>query len=474
MVKGEVITLQLGSFSNFVASHLWNLQSQCFYYSKDAPFGHEFDHDVYYREGRSFLNKTTFTPRTVLIDLKGSVRNCSWPVDQAYDGPNDDEQKVWDGQVQIHKAEPQAASSKSEELGEVDVRPKKAPLQKNSWAGYLQNKYHPKSVTINNDFDSDNPQQPFGVFNQGETLWRLESENFEDRVRWFAEDCDHLSAFNIMMDTSNGFSGFASSCLDYLDDQFRAKSRVVWSLSDVPANDSAANYRALNTVLAYQKMQELADVVLPLSVSADGLRRHLRSSSLVALDPSPFTGGAALAMHVDSILSSLKLKSEGGCDFVNFLRLMTIPDRKFVVSSMAASPLSKDGRLEDLSPKCDSSKMATSAYAVSRGTETSHAIIVRISNTSAASTFHTMVRHPTKFCQDYFPEISSQSMRSVKGSQLVDGLFVVKNSADVVAHFDDLRRRRVNLGKMHRISLPEGDVTEAIQNVASLRENYLK
>lgn len=51
------------------------------------------------------------------------------------------------GRVQIHKAEPQASSSKSEELGEVDVGPKKPALQKKSWAGYLHNKYHPKSVS---------------------------------------------------------------------------------------------------------------------------------------------------------------------------------------------------------------------------------------------------------------------------------------------------------------------------------------
>ncbi|OQR68471.1 protein misato1-like [Tropilaelaps mercedesae] len=147
MASSEVITLQLGSFSNFACSHLWNLQANCFYYSKDAPFGHEFNHDVFYREGRNLQNKMTFNPRTVLIDLKGSTRTATWPVDHAYDGNLTDEGKFWDGPVQIHKAEPFARSSKSEELGEAEYKPMASdPITRDSWAGYLQNKFHPKSV----------------------------------------------------------------------------------------------------------------------------------------------------------------------------------------------------------------------------------------------------------------------------------------------------------------------------------------
>lgn len=247
----------------------------------------------------------------------------------------------------------------------------------------------------------------------------------------------------------------------------------MWSLFDVPTRETAVNYRALNTVLAYHKLQELADIVLPLSVGNDGLRRDLRASSIIPLDPSNFTASAALAFHMDSVLSSLKLKSDTSCDFSAFPRLVTIPDRKFVMSSMATSPISKDTRLENLFPKGNSSKTATSAYAVSRGAETSHAIIVRISNSSSTATFHTVVKHPTKFWPDYFPEISSPSVRSAKGTQLVDGLFVVRNSGDIVSHFDDLRKRRVNLGKMHRISLAEEDVNDAVHGLGTLRENYL-
>ena len=278
------------------------------------------------------------------------------------------------------------------------------------------------------------------------------------------------------LDSKRGydFSGFASACLEHLNDQFRAKTRLVWSLFDVPTRETSVNYRALNTVLVYQKLHELADIVLPLSVGMDGLRRDLRTSSIMPLDPSKFTGSAALAFYMDSVLSSLKLKNANGCDFATFSKLITVPDRKFVNSSMAVSPISKDTRLESLFPKCISSKSATSAYAVSRGTETSHAIVARILSSSSTSTFHTMVKHPTKFCSDYFPEISSPPTRAAKGSQLVDGLFVVKNSADVVAHFDDLRKRRLSLKKMHRITLPEEEISDAMHGIDSLRENYLQ
>lgn len=68
---------------------------------------------------------------------------------------------------------------------------------------------------ITNRFDSDNAQQPFDVYNQGEELWASEGEEFEDRIRWFAEDCDHMTGFNIVADAANGFSGLSDTSVSF-------------------------------------------------------------------------------------------------------------------------------------------------------------------------------------------------------------------------------------------------------------------
>lgn len=62
-------------------------------------------------------------------------------------------------------------------------------------------------MLVSNRFDVDNPQQPFDIYSQGDELWSFEGEEFEDRIRWFAENCDRLLGFNIIADAANGFSG---------------------------------------------------------------------------------------------------------------------------------------------------------------------------------------------------------------------------------------------------------------------------
>lgn len=65
----EIITLQLGHLSNYVATHFWNAQESYFTYSADeTPL---VDHDVHWRAGYGADGSETFLPRTVIYDLKG-------------------------------------------------------------------------------------------------------------------------------------------------------------------------------------------------------------------------------------------------------------------------------------------------------------------------------------------------------------------------------------------------------------------
>jgi len=74
MSDRAIITLQLGNYANYVGAHFWNLQEASFVYG-----GGGFDpetlpcHDVLYREGQTLQGEMTFTPRLVVVDLKGSL-----------------------------------------------------------------------------------------------------------------------------------------------------------------------------------------------------------------------------------------------------------------------------------------------------------------------------------------------------------------------------------------------------------------
>lgn len=51
----EILTLQFGHYSNFVGTHLWNIQEFTFDYNSDRPS--EINHDVFYREGLTYKVK---------------------------------------------------------------------------------------------------------------------------------------------------------------------------------------------------------------------------------------------------------------------------------------------------------------------------------------------------------------------------------------------------------------------------------
>lgn len=69
VIMREIITLQLGNFSNYTATHFWNTQESYFTYGdqEKSPI----DHNVHWRGGIGQDGSETFLPRTVIYDLKG-------------------------------------------------------------------------------------------------------------------------------------------------------------------------------------------------------------------------------------------------------------------------------------------------------------------------------------------------------------------------------------------------------------------
>lgn len=67
----EILTIQLGHRANYLATHFWNTQESYFTYDPtEAPSS--IDHDVHFRPGLGYRGEETFTPRTLIYDLKGA------------------------------------------------------------------------------------------------------------------------------------------------------------------------------------------------------------------------------------------------------------------------------------------------------------------------------------------------------------------------------------------------------------------
>ncbi|XP_021562246.1 protein misato homolog 1-like [Carlito syrichta] len=101
----EVLTLQLGHFAGFVGAHWWNQQDAALGRAADAeePPG-ELCPDVLYRTGRTLHGQETYTPRLILVDLKGSLNSLK-EEGGLYRDKQLDAAIAWQGKLTTHTEE---------------------------------------------------------------------------------------------------------------------------------------------------------------------------------------------------------------------------------------------------------------------------------------------------------------------------------------------------------------------------------
>lgn len=148
MTTREILTLQFGHYSNYVGAHFWNLQELSFDYTGTVKC--ETNPDIIYREGENIKGETTYTPRLLLADLKGSLKTLPDSGGLPDETVQDDCQ--WHAVERIE--EPNA--KKNEFLVDIDTKPSTDVVSKdyllenevNTWTDYLYPRLHSRSINI--------------------------------------------------------------------------------------------------------------------------------------------------------------------------------------------------------------------------------------------------------------------------------------------------------------------------------------
>lgn len=345
MQSREIISLQLGHYSNFVGTHIWNLQEACFSYNpNDTKIPLEFNHDVFYREGTNPRGKLTYTPRLVTADLRGSLKTLQQEGSLHDPLPSPAKEQIcWSGKVAIHKTEPEknlacSASKDEEEAGfsqadedkdvcRSDLPPgsRKATPQHlencvEVWSDFLRVKLHPRSVNVVQGYCHGDKEDPFDLYGLGLQVsesagWQ---EGYLNHVRHYAEECDSLQAFNLLFDAYDGFSGLAAGLLEHIRDEYPGKRSLCWPLFQpyypVLKEERAAteaSIRHFNAVLSYDSLFRLSSAFCPLSISESHFEPVPRTFRHVSFSARlPYHTSAVLAAPLDSLFNSLKLKGQ--------------------------------------------------------------------------------------------------------------------------------------------------------------------
>lgn len=372
----EVITLQLGHYSNFVGTHWWNLQDASLSYDTDAPLG-EIQSDAVFREGQTLGGHVTYTPRLISMDLKGSLRTLR-QEGSLYDSCKDTSAVTWDGNLTMHKESPPQKNSFLEDLDKLDKgeilaeadfynsqsqcttarsvsvdtvngqlcrRQKCYQLESNVkvWSDFLRIHLHPRTISVIHQYNHDGEAHRLEAFGQGEALLQGSVlEDLEDRLHFFVEECDYLQGFQVFCDLADGFSGLGSKVTEMLQDSYSGRAVLTWGLAPVNHPNSTPMkdlYHLLNCTLSTVHLANHSSLFCPLTLRG-GL--GLKPTSPVTFpylnyDPSLwYHSSAVLALALDALTVPYRLRNNS-VPMWQVSDTLTVSGRK-VVAAYGAVP----------------------------------------------------------------------------------------------------------------------------------------
>ncbi|KAK7898475.1 hypothetical protein WMY93_019328 [Mugilogobius chulae] len=388
----EVITLQLGHYSNFVGTHWWNLQDASLSYDPDTPLG-EIQSDAVFREGQTPGGHITYTPRLIAMDLKGSLRTLR-QEGNLYDPGKDTSAVSWEGDLMMHKESPPQKNSFLEDLDKLDngeilaeadfstphpqcstaaasvsvdtVNSQLSRLQKGYnlegsvkvWSDFLRIHLHPRTISVIHQYNHDGEAHRLEAFGQGESLLQGSVlEDLEDRLHFFVEECDYLQGFQVFCDLADGFSGLGSKVTEMLQDSYSGRGVLTWGLAPVNHPNSTPMkdlYHLLNCTLGTVHLSSHSSLFCPMTLRG-GL--GLRPTSPVSFpflnyDPSLwYHSSAVLALALDALTVPYRLR-DNSVPMWQVSDTLAVSGRK-VVSAYGAVPfpMMHGGSLPDaLSP----------------------------------------------------------------------------------------------------------------------------
>eukprot|EP00596_Hydrurales_sp_CCMP1899_P004057 CAMPEP_0119045370 /NCGR_PEP_ID=MMETSP1177-20130426/39224_1 /TAXON_ID=2985 /ORGANISM="Ochromonas sp, Strain CCMP1899" /LENGTH=474 /DNA_ID=CAMNT_0007017009 /DNA_START=447 /DNA_END=1868 /DNA_ORIENTATION=- len=180
----------------------------------------------------------------------------------------------------------------------------------NYWTDFLQQNFHSKSIC---EMPIWTNNQNFDTFFSGSSVDLVPNdvkEDFTDRFRYFAEECDHVACIRVLADLHNGFGGLTCSIVEEFREEYPSVAIPVWAFTEPFSNtesDETESYcdtnqsapttssslRSLGVPLAYSKLSENASIIIPIGdtrvteylsqyINIDGKNTY-QSSSILAL-----------------------------------------------------------------------------------------------------------------------------------------------------------------------------------------------
>ncbi|CAI6336674.1 unnamed protein product [Periconia digitata] len=310
----EIVTLQFGSQSNYLGTHFWNTQESYFTYppEPESPV----NHDILFRQGIAPDGTDTFTPRTLIYDLKGAFGSMK-KVNALYereDEVNVEKSGVWPSKPIIQRLAPIQQSPYQTHLDAGLDPPALDASTVRYWSDYSRVFYHPKSLVQLSEFDVNDKLMPFEKWDVGMDLFeKLEREDdLVDRdLRPFIEECDGVQGIQMFTGVDDAWGGWASGWMERLRDEYGKLSIWTWGIGDQGGNMSVPREKRLqqieNASRSLQVLAEQSSVYVPINNIPRNQPAYLSIDS-----NSPWHVGALQCLALESMTMPSRLRNSNG------------------------------------------------------------------------------------------------------------------------------------------------------------------
>ncbi|XP_077215367.1 plasma membrane, autoregulation-binding site, misato segment II, myosin-like, tubulin/FtsZ protein [Tasmannia lanceolata] len=328
----EIVTIQIGGFSNYICSHFWNFQDELLGLATE-PHGDpiyrnpSLDMDVLYRAGETPQGIRTYTPRLLSIDFQGSLGSLGSCGSIYNETPSYNPSHVgtWTGKVTRCVSEPHKKNLFLQSLDEEETDDPQSQVEDKDrveclesgvqyWTDFSKVHYHPRSLYELNGSWTD--VQEFDNYGIGRDVYAgsLQGEEMNERLRFFVEECDHIQGFQFIVDDSGGFSSVAVEFLENIADEYTNTPVLLYSarapstyMNTMSRKKSIS--RALHDAVSFSRLSSLCKLMVPIGLPS--LSTSRTCTSLCIDDTKPFHCSAVYAAALHSITLPFRMELLG-------------------------------------------------------------------------------------------------------------------------------------------------------------------
>lgn len=249
----EVVTFQIGSFSNFIGAHFWNIEAEQSNLDSLLIKKQEKDETVLTSGIRSSSlwsehevnRQSVYRPRLIAVDLLGALGGNSVQFEDQIKN-HQPTSICWNGRIEqlipydkkiLQKHSFIKSLENSQTLLHQDSQPPSHHKFNFSstvkffsdffipdWKTQFHMSFVPDFVYGINRFDSFADGHELTQSEVGDSFWEILTDQFRHQF----ELCDHLSAVHLLVDWESGFGGIGAGVIEWLSEHAPKTSALVY------------------------------------------------------------------------------------------------------------------------------------------------------------------------------------------------------------------------------------------------------